>query len=83
MTRFHQGTDMLGKPNVDILDDDDRFIAMTRDPKTAAGLTMALGALSALVAADNCNYMAETMRYEGYFDRARKALAMLGIGEPA
>jgi hypothetical protein len=33
-----------------------------------------LDALKALVAADNCNYMTETMRYEGLFDKAREAI---------
>lgn len=32
-------------------------------------------ALEKLVAADNCNYDRHLMRYEGYFDAARAALA--------
>lgn len=35
-------------------------------------------ALYNLVAADNCNYTVEGMRYAGYFDAARKALADAG-----
>lgn len=38
-----------------------------------------VAALHDLVAADNCNYCAETMRREGYFDAARKALADAGV----
>ena len=36
-------------------------------------------ALVDLVSADNCNYTAETMRYEGLFDRARAALAAASV----
>jgi len=40
-----------------------------------AAAPVMLAALQKLVAADNCNYLVETMRYEGYFDAARAAIA--------
>lgn len=40
-----------------------------------------IAALQNLVRADNCGYLRETMRYEGYFDRAREAL-LEATGQP-
>lgn len=39
-----------------------------------AAVDEVIKALQDLVAADNCNYLAETMRYEGLFDNARQAI---------
>ena len=40
-------------------------------------LYAALDALMALVAADNCNHQRDTMRGEGLFDDARKAIVAI------
>ena len=42
-----------------------------------AALYTALDAFMALVAADNCNYQRDTMRNEGLFDDARKAIVAI------
>ena len=56
-----------------------RACADIADPERA--VPMMVEALEKLIAAANCNYMRETMESEGYFDKARAALAQLERGE--
>jgi len=48
--------------------------AFVSDTDLPALLLALIAATRALVTADNCGYLRNTMRYEGYFDAARAAL---------